>query len=130
MITTAAGVQLDRTAVVILRQLSPSGAMRIGELANALRVDASHITRQVQKLMRTGYVERIPDPSDNRAQIVALTSSGRTAAAQVTAQARQGMAAALAHWAPSDRYQFATLLNRALADLAVHGEPDAPAGPA
>jgi DNA-binding MarR family transcriptional regulator len=126
MITAAAGVPLDRAAVVILRELSAAGAMRIGELANALRVEASHITRQVQKLARAGYVKRIPDPSDNRAQTVVLTSSGTAASMQVTVQARRGILAALANWTPSDLHQLASLLDRVHDDLAAHSDPDAP----
>jgi DNA-binding MarR family transcriptional regulator len=121
-------VPLDRAAVVILRELSAAGAVRLGELANALRVEASTITRQVQKLTRAGYVKRIPDPSDNRAQIIVLTSSGNAAAAQVAAQAGQGISAALAHWAPSDLHQLATLLGRVLDDLATYSDRDAPLG--
>jgi DNA-binding MarR family transcriptional regulator len=128
MITAAAGVPLDRAAVVILRELSAAGEMRIGELANALRVEPSHVTRQVQKLTRAGYVKRIPDPSDSRAQIIAVTSSGKAASKQVTAQARQGILAALAHWTPSDLHQLATLLERMLGDLAAHSDRDAPLG--
>jgi DNA-binding MarR family transcriptional regulator len=119
-----AGVPLDRAAVVILRELSVTGAVRLGELAHALRMEASTITRQVQKLTRAGYVKRIPDPSDNRAQIIVLTSSGKAAATRVTAQARQGILAALAHWTPSDLHQLATLLNRVLDDLAAYSDRD------
>ena len=124
MITAAAGVQLDRAAVVVLRELLVTGAIRMGDLADALRVDASHITRQVQKLTRAAYVERLHDPSDNRAQIIILTSSGKAAAMQVSTQARFRIATALAHWAPSDLHQFATLLDRALDDLAALSDPD------
>jgi DNA-binding MarR family transcriptional regulator len=123
-----AGVPLDRAAVVILRELSATGAVRLGELANAVRMEASHVTRQVQKLTIAGYVKRVPDPSDNRAQIIVLTSSGKAAATQVAAQARQGILAALAHWTPSDLHELATLLDRVLDDLAAHSDRDAPLG--
>jgi len=127
MITPAAQVPLDRAAVVVLRQLSAAGAMRPGELADALDVEAPHITRQLQKLADAGYVQRTSDPVDNRAQLVELTSSGEAACGRVAARARQGIGDALAHWLPSDLHQLATLLHRMLDDFVVHSGADAPA---
>lgn len=54
------GVPLERAAVVVLRQLSTAGPMRPGELADALAVEAPHVTRQLQKLTDVGYVKRAP----------------------------------------------------------------------
>lgn len=126
MITAAAGVPLERAAVVVLRQLSAAGAMRPGELADALDVEAPHITRQLQKLTDAGYVKRTPDPGDNRAQLVDLTRSGEAACGRVAAQARRGIWDALAHWQPSDLHQLAALLHRMLDDFVAHSGPDTP----
>lgn len=126
MITAAAGVPLERAAVVVLRQLSMAGPMRPGELADALDVEAPHVTRQLQKLTDVGYVKRAPDPADNRARLFELTSSGEAASGRVAAQARQGIQDALAHWRPSDRHQLAGLLHRMLDDFVAHSGPDAP----
>jgi DNA-binding MarR family transcriptional regulator len=120
MITAAAAVPLERAAVVVLRQLDAAGPARPGELADALEVEAPHITRQLQKLVAEGYVERIPDPADNRAQLVRLTRSGEAASARVAAQARQGIADALAHWSPDDLRQLGWLLHRMLDDFTAH----------
>src|SRR5207247_5317812 len=73
--TTAAGVPLDRAAVTVLLELAGSGAMRPGELAARLEVEAPHVTRQVQRLERAGYAARGADPDDRRAQLIQLTSS-------------------------------------------------------
>jgi DNA-binding MarR family transcriptional regulator len=129
MITTAAGVPLERAAVVVLRQLSAAGPSRPGGLADALGVEAPHITRQLQKLTSTGYLKRVPDPADSRAQLVELTGSGEAAAAAVAAQARQGIGDALAQWPRSDLHQLATLLDRMLDDFVAHSGQDAPRRP-
>jgi DNA-binding MarR family transcriptional regulator len=55
-VKAATGVPLDRAAVIILRLLSESDALRPSELAARLRV--------------AGYVSRVPDPYDRRAQLV------------------------------------------------------------
>ncbi|MGW0212506.1 MarR family winged helix-turn-helix transcriptional regulator, partial [Streptomyces sp. NPDC003233] len=72
-----AGVPLDRAAVALLRQIADSEALRPGELAQRLGVEASHVTRTVQQLQRAGYVTRVPDPVDRRAQRIQLTDAGR-----------------------------------------------------
>lgn len=128
-ITAAAGVPLERAAVVVLRQLSAAGPMRPGELADALGVEAPHITRQLQKLTEAGYLERVPDPADSRARLVELTSAGEAASGRVAAQARQGIGDALARWAPADLHQLAALLNRMLDDFITHSGQDAPRRP-
>ena len=51
-----------------LSLVADSEPLRLGELAGRLAVEASHVTRQVQQLERTGYLTRVPDPDDRRAQ--------------------------------------------------------------
>ena len=116
-IRAAAGVPLERAAVAILRQLAESGPMRPGELAARLEVEAPHITRQVQQLLKAGYVDRVPDPGDRRAHLIRLTPSGRAAAERVREVGRQAMQAALADWTPQELHQLATLFHRMVDDF-------------
>ncbi len=88
--------------MTVLLQLAEAGAMRPGELAARLEVEAPHITRQVQRLAQAGYAERAPDPDDRRAQLIALTPADRAAARRIRETGRNGMQAALAHWSPQD----------------------------
>src|SRR5260370_39169542 len=74
-----AGVSLDRAAVALLRQIGDSEPLRPSELAVRLGVEASHVTRQTQQLQKAGYVTRIPDPDDHRAQPLQLTRAGQDA---------------------------------------------------
>jgi DNA-binding MarR family transcriptional regulator len=117
LITSASGVPLDRAAVVVLLELADAGAMRPGELAARLEVEAPHITRQVQRLARAGYAERAPDPDDRRAQLIRLTPSGRAAARRIRDTGRKSMAAALAHWPPGELHQLTTLFHRLVDDF-------------
>lgn len=131
-----AGVPLDRAAVALLRQISDSEPLRPGELAVRLGVEASHVTRTVQQLQKSGYVTRVPDPDDRRAQRIELTDAGGEAVAKVRDAGVRGMQMALSDWSPDELRQLATLFHRMVDDFLAHavddeGEPrPAPAGTA
>jgi len=119
---TLAGVPLDRAAVALLRQIADSEPLRPGELANRLAVEASHVTRQVQQLQKTGYVTRVPDPDDRRAQRIELTEAGRTAVRRVREAGARGMQMALSEWSPEDLRQLATLFHRMVDDFLTYAD--------
>lgn len=121
-----AGVPLDRAAVALLRQIADSEPLRPGELANRLAVEASHVTRQVQQLQKTGYVTRVPDPDDRRAQRIELTEAGRTAVQRVREAGARGMQTALSEWSPEDLRQLATLFHRMVDDFLTHADDTTP----
>lgn len=120
-----AGVPLDRAAVALLRQIADSEPLRPGELANRLGVEASHVTRTVQQLQRSGHVTRVPDPDDRRAQRIQLTELGRDAIARIREAGARGMQLALSHWSPEELHRLATLFHRMVDDfLAYAGDLD------
>lgn len=130
-----AGVPLDRAAVALLRQVADSDPLRPGELAQRLGVEASHVTRTVQQLQKSGYVTRVPDPDDRRAQRIELTEAGRKAVSSVRDAGARGMQMALSDWSTDELQQLATLFHRMVDDFLKHaveedGEPEvaAPAG--
>ncbi|GAB2921014.1 MarR family winged helix-turn-helix transcriptional regulator [Streptomyces heilongjiangensis] len=115
-----AGVPLDRAAVALLRQIADSDPMRPGELANRLGVEASHVTRQVQQLQKFGYVSRVPDPDDRRAQRIELTPAGQQAIDRVREAGVRGMQLALADWSSEELRQLAGLFHRMVDDFLAH----------
>jgi DNA-binding MarR family transcriptional regulator len=125
-IAAAAGVPLDRAAVVVLRRLATTGPMRPGELADALGVEAPHVSRQVHKLQLAGYVAQAADPGDLRARFAELTTAGEAAAERIAGAARRGIEDALANWSPGDLDQLSVLLRRMLDDFVAHSGADAP----
>ncbi|MER7969832.1 MarR family transcriptional regulator [Streptomyces sp. NPDC005840] len=128
-----AGVPLDRAAVALLRQVADCEPPRLGELANRLGVEPSHVTRTVQQLQKSGYVTRVPDPDDRRAQRIQLTEAGRQAIARVREAGARGMQLALSDWDPEELRQLATLFHRMVDDFLAHSvddEPDGTAAPA
>ncbi|GGJ26560.1 MarR family winged helix-turn-helix transcriptional regulator [Streptomyces brasiliensis] len=119
-----AGVPLDRAAVALLRQMADSEPLRPGELAHRLGVEASHVTRTVQQLQKSGHVTRVPDPDDRRAQRIQLTDAGRAAVRSVRDAGVRGMQAALADWQPEELRQLATLFHRMVDDFLAYAADD------
>ncbi|MER6085121.1 MarR family winged helix-turn-helix transcriptional regulator [Streptomyces sp. NPDC001833] len=121
-----AGVPLDRAAVALLRQVADSEPLRPGELAQRLGVEASHVTRTVQQLQRSGYVTRVPDPDDRRAQRIELTDAGRAAVDRVRDAGARGMQLALGDWEPEELRQLAVLFHRMVDDFLAYAVEDEP----
>jgi DNA-binding MarR family transcriptional regulator len=53
------------------------------ELARHLQVQPATITKMLQRMEKTGFVERRPDPDDQRVSRVYLTETGRAVRADV-----------------------------------------------
>jgi DNA-binding MarR family transcriptional regulator len=119
-----AGLRLDRAAVALLRQIADADPLRPSELAMRLGVEASHVTRQVQQLEKAGYVTRVPDPDDRRAQRIQLTSTGREAVGRIREISSRGMQLALAEWSPKELGQLATLFHGMVDDFLSHAFED------
>ncbi|WP_405650274.1 MarR family winged helix-turn-helix transcriptional regulator [Streptomyces sp. NBC_00019] len=122
-----AGVPLDRAAVAILRHIAESEPLRPGVLAVRLSVEASHVTRQLRQLERGGYVIRVADPEDRRAQRVQLTDEGLAAVGRVREVGRRYLEQALGDWSEDDLRQLAALFHRLVDDFVGHAED--PVGP-
>lgn len=71
------GIPLLWYGVLLLVGRSPGGMRPIGELIAATAFTSGGVTRLVDRMERTGYVERRPCPTDRRIQYVALTDAGR-----------------------------------------------------
>jgi DNA-binding MarR family transcriptional regulator len=117
-----AGLTLDRAAASILRNLAETEPLRPGMLAARLSVEASHVTRQLTQLEKAGYVIRVPDPDDRRAQLVELTEHGMSAVEKMRIANLKGMEMALRDWSPEDLHQMATLFHRLVDDFVSNAE--------
>lgn len=61
----------------VLVALDQAGPLRVGALADAVAVTAPSMTRIINVLETEGLVVREADPTDGRAQVVAMTAAGR-----------------------------------------------------
>lgn len=85
-------------------------------LAVALDVVPRSITSLVDDLERAGLVERLHDPTDRRATLVAVTQQGRAVLAEADLQRRRHADELLARLEPGEQDELLHLLHR-LVDL-------------
>jgi DNA-binding MarR family transcriptional regulator len=85
-LAAAHDLPLSSYEVLMTLAAEPSGCLRMSELADAVLLSRSGLTRLVDRLARDGLVTRKPCPDDARGQLAAITSAGRRAleAARVT----------------------------------------------
>ncbi len=93
------------------------GSARMGELADALRVDASTATRAVNRLVDAGLARRKRSDEDGRVMVVALTKRGADAHRSLMVRRREAIEAILSDFSARDRVELATLLERFVAGL-------------
>lgn len=75
----AAGLDGIRPAQAVALVPLVAGGLHASDLADRLRVSRQAVAQAVAGLERHGYVSRVPDPADARAQTIELTSRGRQA---------------------------------------------------
>ena len=78
------GMSIAQSATLTL--LREAGPLRLGQLGGRLGIQASTLTRNVQRLEERGLVRRKSDPKDARASLVELSGAGRRAAERVELQ--------------------------------------------
>lgn len=61
----------------LLLEIDERGSASIGELADALELDPSTLSRTADSLVRAGLVSRADDPANRRRQILGLLPQGR-----------------------------------------------------
>lgn len=83
--TELAELELSQGEVHVLADLvGVSGGATPGELHRAFGHANSTVTGILDRLEGKGLIERLPNPSDRRSQLVRLTPGGRKAARRVT----------------------------------------------
>lgn len=68
---------LDRSAYVLMTRMDLDGPLTIRELRDVLGLDDSTLNRQTAAVVRSGFVERIPDPDGGVARKFRLTEVGK-----------------------------------------------------
>ena len=70
------GSDLTRTQVSVIFALVRRGEHRAGDLAEREGINPTMLSRVVASLEAAGLVQRLPDPQDRRAALIAATSVG------------------------------------------------------
>ncbi|GAA0317160.1 hypothetical protein GCM10010302_65260 [Streptomyces polychromogenes] len=108
------GVSLADFLVLLHLGRAEGGRMRRVDLAGALGLTASGVTRGLAPLERIGLIVREADARDARVAYAALTDTGRERLTDILKAAEQVAADVFAapDWAGADIEQLATLLTR------------------
>jgi DNA-binding MarR family transcriptional regulator len=111
------GDTVDPSQAALLYTLKCRGAMRLGDIADAMQLDASTVSRHVQQLGDRGFIDREPDPVDGRARIIALSRAGAASLKKTFDQRRAFLTATLADWDDADRERLRLDLTRLTTSL-------------
>ncbi|MEU0334667.1 MarR family transcriptional regulator [Streptomyces sp. NPDC006193] len=108
------GVSLADFTLLLRLGEAPGGRMRRVDLAEALGLTASGVTRGLAPLERIGLVSREPDARDARVAYASLTGTGRQRLAEMRATAEETAEEIFAGsaWPPEDIARLADLLSR------------------
>jgi DNA-binding MarR family transcriptional regulator len=111
---------VDRSAIVLLKNLVALGPVRLGTLAEAVHSDPSTVSRQIAALVKEGLVARNADPDDGRASLLAPTADGLAVLERQRARFAVSLAQMVRHWDPVDLDTFIELFERFIADHQNH----------
>lgn len=103
---------VERATYHLLVHLVKDGPRRAGALAEAVLSDPSTISRQVNHLVKLGYVERRADPVDGRATLLAATAEGSRVFEENRRLRTAMFASMLADWTGDDRAALSATLAR------------------
>ncbi|WP_019181990.1 MarR family winged helix-turn-helix transcriptional regulator [Microbacterium yannicii] len=112
----------DMGAFLVVNQLSYNGAMRPIELALALGMTPTNMSKIIGRLGSAGLAVRVPAPADDRGVLIALTAEGRAIGERILATAERTVGEVLADWAPDDVQTLRRMLARLASDHRNVGE--------
>jgi DNA-binding MarR family transcriptional regulator len=109
---------LDKVSYPLLAVLDEVADMRPSDLAAAVDLDLSTVSRHLVQLEQRGLISRRPDGIDRRASRITLTDTGREFWQNLLSARSELLGSALSQWTDDDRAQLLNLLTRLLADVA------------
>ena len=116
------GDVLDLALADALAVICQQGPMRMGELADALKITPASTTRAVSCLADKGYVERVKASDDHRSIMVSPTEAGRRRYDVFNAKIQNGLSEILGEFSPEEQIQLAEYLDRFVAAVDRLGE--------
>lgn len=119
--TTPCGQTMSITEAHALGELHARGALTQQQLADALRLQKSTVSRLIDQMAARGVVTRAPNPIDKRSHLIALTRTGRARAGRLETARRELFERLLADLLPEERQVIVdgvVRLERAADDLA------------
>lgn len=109
---------LDKASLPLLAALEERDDARPSDVASAVELDLSTVSRHLRHLGQLGLVSRRPDGEDGRACRISLTARGRDSLSMVRASRTAMLDEVFRSWPDAERLQMQRLLDRLLAGLA------------
>ena len=97
---------------IVLSALDRSPIRTQAALAEAIGADKTRIIPTLDALQGHGYIERMPDPDDRRARLLAITDSGRSIKDAVQADIQRGEERWLGQVSANERDVFLRVLDQ------------------
>ena len=97
---------------IVLSALDRSPIRTQAALAEAIGADKTRIIPTLDELQEHGYIERIPDPDDRRARLLAITESGHSIKDAVQVDIQRGEEHWLGQLSANDRDVFVRALRQ------------------
>ena len=113
------GVTLHQLDVLRLLSESESGTLTMSELAASQGVGPSAVTQMVDRLIREGLVERVPDDEDRRVVRVRPTPRSSAMIARVKTGRREAQRRVLAPLDDDELAQYVALTERIISGARV-----------
>lgn len=104
--------KLERSAYVLLRQLSSLGPSGVKSLSESLHLDISTISRQAAALEQRQYIDKIPNPDDGRSYFYRITDSGKRELDESKQRRYDRLSELLKEWSPKEKQNFGHLLKK------------------
>ncbi|GEM_PF-6433485 len=102
----------DRTGFDILILIASRKRIRPSDIAAALQLNPSSITRRMQSLLQEGLVSAEIDPSDQRSSLITLTLNGEKALESYFIRSVDANDRLLENWSDEELKVFAAMLSR------------------
>ncbi|MFC5264685.1 MarR family winged helix-turn-helix transcriptional regulator [Kribbella qitaiheensis] len=114
--------EMDAAGYALISQIELGTAsgrpgVRASDVAQALGLDKSTVSRGLTHLETLGLIERVGDPDDGRARLLRLTATGAEGYGAMRAQRQTEFRAILDRWDTPDLADLARLLARLNLDL-------------
>jgi DNA-binding MarR family transcriptional regulator len=103
---------LSMWGYIVLTALDRSPIRTQAALAEAIGADKTRIIPTLDELQAHGHIERMPDPDDRRARLLAITDSGRAIKDGVQSDIQRGEEQWLGQVSASEREIFLRVLDQ------------------
>ncbi len=118
-----AGVPLmERACLPVVRCIAHHAPVRSSDVADALGIDGSTVSRHVSRLEHAGLLTRTPDPADGRVSLLEVTEAGQDAFRRMHEARCAMLEEILAGWSKQDQKRLAADLRRLAADFSAYLE--------